>query len=163
MPDVLWPFFRDRQLARLLPMLAAKTIQAWIDAKFGLQVGIIAILHTFNSSLDFNAHVHVMVTAGGLEPSGKWRSSAYFNVDALMRYWRRGVIRLLRANLRYGMLGNHLAAEQVEARLRTQENRWWSVKLQSLGSKEHFLRYAGRYVGLPPGVRQTVKTLFAVR
>ena len=31
-----------------------------------------------------------------------------------------------------------------------QENRWWSVKLQSLGSKEHFLRYAGRYARRPP-------------
>lgn len=150
MPDVLWPFFRDRQLARLLPVLAAKTIQACIHAKFGLQVGVIAILHTFNSSLEFNSHVHVMVTAGGLEPSGKWRSSVYLDVDALMRCWRKGVIRLLRASLRFGMLGTDLAAEQIEARLCTQENRWWSVKLQSLGSKEHFLKYAGRYARRPP-------------
>ena len=27
MPNVLWPLFRDRQLARLLPVLAAKTIE----------------------------------------------------------------------------------------------------------------------------------------
>ena len=150
MPDVLWPFFHDRQLTRLLPMLAAKTIQAWMHAKFGLQAGVIAILHTFNSRLDFNAHVHVMVTAGGLEASGRWRSSVYFDVDALTRYWRKGVIRVLRASLRSGTLGTDLPAEQVAAMLRTQENRWWSVKLQSLGSKEHFLRYAGRYARRPP-------------
>ncbi len=150
MPDVLWPFFHDRQLARLLPMLASKTIQAWIHAKYGLQVGIIAILHTFNSRLDFNAHVHVMVTAGGLETSGRWRSSVYFDVDALTHYWRKGVIRLLRACLRSGTLGTDLPAEQIEATLRTHENRWWSLKLQSLGSKEHFLRYAGRYARRPP-------------
>ncbi len=29
-----------------------------------------------------------------------------------------------------------------------QENRWWSVKFQSLGSKEHFLRYAGNMIGI---------------
>jgi hypothetical protein len=34
--------------------------------------------------------------------------------------------------------------------LMVQENRWWSVKLQSLGSKEHFLRYAGRYARRSP-------------
>lgn len=28
--------------------------------------------------------------------------------------------------------------------------RWWSIKIQSLRSKEHFLRYAGRYVRRPP-------------
>jgi hypothetical protein len=27
--------------------------------------------------------------------------------------------------------------------LTQQENRWWSVKVQSFKSKEHFLRYAG--------------------
>jgi hypothetical protein len=65
MPDVLWPFFRDKQLAKLLPVLAAKTVEAWIRARFGLKIGVIAIPHTFNGKLEFNAHVHVMLTAVG--------------------------------------------------------------------------------------------------
>jgi hypothetical protein len=150
MPDVLWPFFRDRQLTRLLPVLAAKTVEAWARARFGLKVGVIAIPHTFNGRLEFNAHVHVMVTAGGLETSGGWMPGVYYDVDALTRYWRRGVIRLLRANLRAGRLITELPAQAVEEKLIQQENRWWSVKLQSLGSKEHFLRYAGRYARRPP-------------
>lgn len=159
MPDVLWPFFRDRQLARLLPRLAAKTIEAWVRAKFGLQVGVITILHTFNSRLDFNAHVHLMVTAGGLENSGTWRSSVYYDVDALTHYWRKGVIRLLRAGLRAGTLHTDLPTEQVEEMLLRQENRWWSVKLQSLGSKEHFLRYAGRYARRPPIAQRRITSI----
>ncbi len=150
MPDVLWPLFRNRQLARLLPVLAAKTIQAWVRAKFGLKVGAIAIPHTFNGKLEFNAHVHVMVTAGGLELSGRWRSTVYYDVDALTDYWRKAVIRVLRASLQAGMLSTNLSAERVEATLSQQENRWWSVKLQLLGSKDHFLRYAGRYARRPP-------------
>jgi len=150
MPDVLWPFFRDRQLASLLPVLAARSVEAWVRARFGLTIGVIAIKHTFNSKLEFNAHVHVMVTAGGLETSGRWRSSVYYDVDALTYYWRKGVIRLLRASLRAGTLLTDLPADQIEASFFRQENRWWSVKLQSLGSKEHFLRYAGRYARRPP-------------
>lgn len=57
---------------------------------------------------------------------------------------------VLRSSLRAGILSTNLAAEQVDATLSNQENRWWSVKLQSLGSKEHFLRYAGRYARRPP-------------
>jgi hypothetical protein len=90
------------------------------------------------------------VTAGGLELSGTWRATVYYDVDALTHHWRQGVIRVLRASLRAGMLSTILRAEQVEATLSTQENRWWSVKLQLLGSKEHFLRYAGRYARRPP-------------
>src|SRR5450432_1156042 len=46
MPDVLWQFFRDRQLLKLLPVLAAKTLEAWVRARFGLKIGVIAIPHT---------------------------------------------------------------------------------------------------------------------
>ena len=144
MPNVLWPLFRDRQLARLLPILAAKTVEAWVRAKFGVAVGVIAIPHTFNGRLEFNAHVHVMVTAGGLKTSGDWVPSVYYDIDSLTRYWRKGVIRLLRAGLRAGRLITELPAQAFEEQLNHQENRWWSVKLQSLGSKEHFLRYAGQ-------------------
>src|ERR1019366_6474698 len=150
MPDVFWPFFRDRRLARLLPVLAAKTVEAWARARFSLKIGVIAIPHTFNGRLEFNAHVHVMVTAGGLETSGRWLSSVYYDVDALTKYWSRGVIRLLRASFRTGRLATNMRAEQVEQEFLRQENRWWSVKLQSLGSKEQFLRYAGRYARRPP-------------
>ena len=60
------------------------------------------------------------------------------------------VIRLLRPRLRTGKLLTDLPDGQVEQEFLRQENRWWSVKLQSLGSKEQFLRYAGRYARRPP-------------
>jgi hypothetical protein len=159
MPDVLWPLFRDRQLARLLPLLAAKVVEAWVRAKFGLRIGVITIPHTFNGRLEFNTHVHVMVTAGGLEVAGTWRATVYYDVDALTHHWRKAVIRVLRASLRAGLLSTSLPAEQVEATLSNQENRWWSVKLQSLGSKEHFLRYAGRYARRPPIAQRRITAI----
>jgi hypothetical protein len=67
MPDVLWPFFRDNPtLAKALPSLAAGVIETQATARHGLQVGVLAILHTFNGKLEFNSHVHTMVTGGGL-------------------------------------------------------------------------------------------------
>jgi hypothetical protein len=66
MPDLLWPFFRDNPpLAKALSALAAELIQARVSAKYGLRVGVIAILHTFNGKLEFNSHVHTMVTEEG--------------------------------------------------------------------------------------------------
>lgn len=152
MPDVLWPFFRDNQLlAQALPALAAKVIQARVSAKYGLRVGVIAILHTFNGQLEFNSHVHTLVTGGGLYGSSDtWAPRVYYERDALMEAWRRAVIALLRAALRAGQLCTKLAVDHVEALLTQQENRWWSIKVQSFQSKEHFLRYAGRYTRRPP-------------
>ena len=152
MPKELWPLFHDNPLlAKALPVLAAKVIQTRASARHGLRVGVIAVPHTFNGKLEFNSHVHTMVTGGGLYGcSGSWVSRIYYEQDPLMEAWRRAVIALLRAGLRADQLCTEMTVEQMDELLTEQENRWWSIKIQSFKSKEHFLRYAGRYVRRPP-------------
>jgi hypothetical protein len=152
MPDVLWPLFRDNpHLTTALSALAARIIQIRASTRSGLRVGVIAILHTFNGKLEFNSHVHTMVTAGGLHGlSDHWILNVYYRSDGLLESWRKAVIRLLRAALRVGQLVSALKADELETVLTEQEKRWWSVKVQNFKSKEHFLRYAGRYLRRPP-------------
>jgi len=64
--------------------------------------------------------------------------------------WRRTVIELLRAALRVWLLQTDTTLYEMETLLAKQEARWWSIKIQSFKSREHFLRYAGRYVRRPP-------------
>jgi hypothetical protein len=151
MPDVLWPIFRDNpRLAKALSALAAKIIQAQVSARYGLRVGVIAILHTFNGKIEFNSHVHIMVTGGGHGSTGTWVPSVYCKHEMLMEAWRKAVIKLLRAALRAGHLHTKMPLDQMEALLTQQEKRWWSIKIQSFKSKEHFLKCAGRYLRRPP-------------
>jgi Putative transposase/Transposase zinc-binding domain len=152
MPDLLWPFFRDNSpIARALPALAAEVIRAQVGVRHGLRVGVIAILHTFNRRLEFNSHVHAMVTGGGLDgPSDNWVPSVYYNHDRLMQAWRKAVLGLLRAALRAGQLRTELTADQIGDLLTHLEKCWWSIKIQSFEDKWHFLQYAGRYVRRPP-------------
>ncbi len=152
MPDLLWPVFRDNpRLGNLLSVLASELIKARASAKYGLRVGVIAVPHTFNGKLEFNSHVHTMVTAGGLHGSScTWVSRVYYDRDALMEAWRKAVIALLRAALRVGQLRTELAASQMEDLLSHLERCWWSIKIQSFEDKSHFLQYAGRYVRRPP-------------
>jgi hypothetical protein len=152
MPDVLWPLFRDNpHLTTALSALAARIIQTRFSIRSGLRVGVMAILHTFNGKLEFNSHVHTLVTAGGLYGlSDSWVETAYYDRDGLLEGWRKAVIKLLRAALRTGQLVSTQAIDELEAMLTAQETRWWSVKIQSFKSKTHFLGYAGRYVRRPP-------------
>jgi Putative transposase/Transposase zinc-binding domain len=161
MPDVLWPLFRENpHLARALPALAAAIIQSRATAQHGLHVGVIAILHTFNGKLEFNSHVHVMVTAGGLHGStGTWVRSIYHDHDRLMKAWRKAVIALLRAALLSGQLNTDMIFDEVEALLVNQERRWWRVKVQSFKSRQHFLLYAGRYARRPPIAQYRITSL----
>jgi len=82
---------------------------------YGLRVGVIAILHTFNGELKFNSHVHTMVTGGGLHGSSDiWVSRVYYDREALMKSWRKAVIALLRAALRAGQLHIEMTVDQAE-------------------------------------------------
>jgi hypothetical protein len=150
MPDVLWRVFsQNRVLADALPVLAANAIESLIMAKHGLRTGVIAFLHTFNGELKFNSHVHTMATAGGWRiSSGSWVPSVYYHPDILMRLWRDAVLNLLRTALRAGRLRTTMTVDEMEAML-IEQKRWWSVKIQSLDSVEHFFQYGGRYARRP--------------
>ena len=158
MPDVLWPLFRDNShLTEALSALAAKIIQTRVSIRSGLRVGVMAILHTFNGKLEFNSHVHTMVTAGGLYGlSDSWVRTVYYDRVTLLESWRRAVIKLLRTALRVGQLVSALTVYELEVLLSEQETRWWSVNIKSFKSKDHFLRYAGRYIRRPPIAQRRV-------
>jgi hypothetical protein len=152
MPDLLWPFFRDNpHLAKALPALAVEIIRAHVGVRHGLRVGVTAILHTFNGRLEFNSHVHTMVTGGGLhESSQSWVRRVYYDQDRLMAAWRRAVIALLLEAMHAGQLRAELTASQIGDLLTYLEKCWWSIKIQFFKNKWHFLQYAGRYVRRPP-------------
>jgi hypothetical protein len=151
MPDTLWSIFQqNRHLLHDLPVLGADVIQQWAKVKFNLRVLIIVIPHTFGARLNFNSHLHILVSAGGLSDSGGgWTARLYFDHKKLMHMWRFAVISFLRAALKAGVLTSSLPPSSLKAML-AREYRWWSTHVDYFQSKEHFLRYAGRYARRPP-------------
>ena len=67
-----------------------------------------------------------------------------------MRRWRFALITYLREALRRGLLRSDATPRNMRRLLTLQYERWWNVDVQPCASKEHFLRYAGRYVRRPP-------------
>jgi putative transposase/transposase-like zinc-binding protein len=152
MPDVLWPIFRqNRHLLHDLAALGAKAIQQWVKDRYGVRVLIMVVQHTFGRHLNFNSHLHILVSAGGLQESeGLWIAPLAFDKDALMHLWRYAVITYLRQAITQEVLASQACPEALRATLTTQYERRWNIYISRLESKEHFLRYAGRYVRRPP-------------
>jgi hypothetical protein len=125
MPDVLWPIFRqNRHLLHDLPKLGAAVIQQWARLKCGVRAPIMVIPHTFGGGLNFNSHLHILVSAGGLQQSeGRWVNSLVFDEDRdkgkLMRMWRFAVITYLRAAP--GSEATHVRSEPWESKNRFEE------------------------------------------
>ena len=112
MPDKLWPLFQqNRHLLHDLPVLGADVLKQWARQKYGIRLIIIVVPHTFGHHLNFNCHLHILVSEGGLSEDGaRWHESASFDREALlMRMWRYAVITLLRGAARRGVLDTDMA------------------------------------------------------
>jgi hypothetical protein len=44
-------------------------IQKWVKLKSGVRVSIMVVPHTFGGKLNFNSHLHILVSGGGLSIS----------------------------------------------------------------------------------------------
>lgn len=152
MPDVLWTIFqRNRHLLHDLPALGAAAIQHWVRAKYGVRVLLMVVPHTFGRRLNFNPHLHVLVSAIGMhEAENRLLSGLRFNKQALMHIWRYAVITYLRQALATGTFNCDPPAWRLRSILKTQYERWWNIDVSRFQSKSHFLQYAGRYVRRPP-------------
>jgi len=81
-------------------------IQQWARDRYGARVIIVVVLHTFGRRLNFNCHLHVLISAGGLQESQmRWIPSLYYPRDTLMQKWRDAVVSYLAAALDCGRLG----------------------------------------------------------
>lgn len=82
---------------------ASSTLLAFADdpRHLGARPGITAILHTWTQRLDLHVHLHCIVTAGGLDPTGRrWVKSPrgyLFSVRALSRVFRGTYLDTLRS------------------------------------------------------------------
>jgi hypothetical protein len=148
MPKQFWNHLQqDRRLLSDVAFLAASFINRWIQAYYGVTPIILVIPHTFGRRLNFHPHVHIFVSAGGLNKlENSWIHFRYIDKYALMYWWRFVVVHYLAEVLRSEVLDVD-ALDQV---LNRQGKRPWNIHIKRFSSKWHFLRYAARYLRRPP-------------
>src|SRR6476646_3145536 len=67
-PSELWPIVQENgHLLHGMPTMAAEAIKLWAKARYGVAVHIIVVQQTFGGFLNFQPHLHVLVSAGGLQ------------------------------------------------------------------------------------------------
>lgn len=67
--------------------------------KRGIEAGVITALHTFGSKLEFNPHIHMLVTMGGVTNQGEWENYDYIPFVKLRKQWQTVVLKLIRRTL----------------------------------------------------------------
>lgn len=78
---------------------AANIIMEFFQNKAKVTPGIIAGLHTIGSRVNFNPHVHMLVSMGGLTKKGEWKQYDFLPFAMLRKQWQTVVLKLIRKGL----------------------------------------------------------------
>lgn len=106
----------------------------------GIQLGMIAVLHTWGQNLSLHPHLHCIVPGGGIGKDGKWqkqiRSNKYlFSVKALSKVFRAKYVQQLREN--------GITDQTLFDSLFKQD--WVVYAKRPFGGPKQVIEYLGRY------------------
>lgn len=140
-------FLLHRELLKPLMDEAAKLLTDYFQKKAKVIPGIIVGLHTFGSKVNFNPHVHMMVTMGGITKKGEWKGYDFIPFKMLRKQWQTVVLKLIRKNL----------TKQEKKRIQPRLQKAFSANGEGFyvyapkqrGKIKEQLRYIGRYIRRP--------------
>jgi hypothetical protein len=139
-------FDRDRSLLKVLATEAAAAVREVIAAIYGdIRVGMVYTVHTFGRDLLFKPHVHLVLTAGGLNKDGQWIDFDGIPGGKLAVTWKKRLCdRLSGYHPQNHPLHTVLRRVNRQHRgLQTYTDSFYPKGLQAAS-------YMGRYLGHPP-------------
>ena len=158
LPHVLNPLIRQNQrvLYTLFFTSGSQTLLQFGQSRFGVQLGITAVLHTWSQTQMDHYHLHCIVTGGGLTQDGsQWVSAPahyLFSIRALSEVFRgkfcSGLERLyLEGQLEFhGQLQDLKQPSAFKALLRqAAANKWVVYAKRPFAGPRQVLAYLSRY------------------
>lgn len=117
-----------------------ETLQSFGKAK-GMQMGMIAVLHTWGQQLSLHPHLHCIVPGGGVDKNGQWQNSRtdgkfLFAVKTLSKVFRAKYCEKIKTKL-------PIKYEQIRPEL--WQKPWVVFAKKPFGSSKSVVEYLGRY------------------
>jgi len=144
----LWDvFLLHRKLLKLFMDEAVRIVKEHFEKKHKVTPGIIAGLHTFGARMNYNPHVHMLVTMGGMKKNGEWKIYDYIPFEMLRKQWQTVVLKLIRQNV----------TEEEKKRIQPRLQKAFSANGEGFyvhapkqkGNVKNQLGYIGRYIRRP--------------
>ncbi|AZI53757.1 IS91 family transposase [Epilithonimonas vandammei] len=150
LPEVLnkTALHEPKMLYDILFESAWETLQTFGKNK-NLQMGMIAVLHTWGQNLSLHPHLHCIVPGGGVDESGTWKNirsdgKFLFSVKALSKVFRAKFCEKLKANLK-DKFNENQENEYEKIRQSLWEKPWVVYAKKPFGSPKSVVEYLGRY------------------
>ncbi len=148
-PEQLRHYFQQH------PRLLGEMVKAAVDtlvavisraAGYQLRIGAVAVIQTAGRASNYNPHVHLLVTSGGIAQSGKWQEVERVSFDYLHREWQRQLFEMLEKEMKEESLKKIL--EGLKRQYRHGLVAYWEKRAVTAG--KGLAKYLIRYVVSPP-------------
>jgi hypothetical protein len=142
--------FKPKAIFDALFHAASETLLELGRSRFGAELGVTMVLHTWKRDLGFHPHVHAIVTAGGLAHDGeRWidsRKRYLFPVEVMRALVRGKMIDALRCLHRRNSFDGFDDPHAFERLIDKIARKNWVVYVKEPFRRvEHVLEYLGRY------------------
>lgn len=146
-PEQLRPFFRkDRDLLNCLFHAVRDVILRMfykLNKSENFTPGFVCVLHTFGRNLQWNPHIHVLLSHGGSGNHNVWRTVKHFNFTFL-----RNAFRTVLLNLMHAHIGNSFKKLKAYIYKHCSNGFYVYAKYKKCSTKSA-IKYIGRYLGRP--------------
>lgn len=114
-PNELHPIFyhNKAEMYKLMFKAASDTIKELCEDKkyLGCKVGLLAVLHTWNQTMDYHPHIHMIVTGGGINSNGEFvysKEDYLLPVKVISRVFRGKFLAYINASDKLEFYGKYL-------------------------------------------------------
>ncbi|MDO9341610.1 MAG: transposase [Bacteroidales bacterium] len=152
LPHHLIPLIKGngKELLNILMRTSADTLKDWISHKYNLRIGVISVLHTFGETKGYHAHVHMIVSWGGIDNSTgalKMIKGEYVNYKFLQDKFRckfeDSLIGLFDTGKLESCFYDRIGFMKFLKRINEKN---WKIRLEpAMENPEAVIRYIGRY------------------
>lgn len=131
--------------------VSSNLIKSFIKRKYGVEAGVISVLHTFGERKNLHVHVHMIVSWGGIDKESKRLKSIPLSdrVDypKLKDLFREGIINVINKAYHNEVLEHNFESSQAyEQFIESLLEKPWIIHLEPpMDLPEQVIRYIGRY------------------
>ena len=105
--------------------------------------GFISVLHTFGRPLEWNPHIHCLITEGGLSNDGFWRTVKHFHYSLLRKSFQTALLDLMEKRIGPSF-------KKVKAQIYKKDtNGFYVYAKPNLCDPDTVVKYISRYLGRP--------------
>jgi hypothetical protein len=141
-PDELWPVLeRKPEWRKEMFRAANRTLRKVMKS----EPGIVMVMHPYGKDLKVNYHLHVLVTEGGINEAGEWKSQTFISYRALRKVWQYEFLTGLRAVMPSTPENKRL----IDRMFRKHSKGFYVHAEPRVESGDGVSRYIGRYIRHP--------------